>query len=89
MAPSKRFFSEWNGLILFVAGTVTLCIGVLTFKEEKALVSPWLLLGLAAVLYGVSWLLWHRTSHARWRRTREPAFTHRNPLAKLPPLRDP
>jgi hypothetical protein len=89
MAPSKRFFSEWNGLILFILGTVTLCIGVLSFKDEKALVSPWLTVGFAAVLYAGSWLLWHRTNHTRWRRSREPVFTNRNPLAKLPPLREP
>jgi hypothetical protein len=90
MAPSKRFFGEWNALILFVLGTVALCIGVLSFKDEKALVSPWLTVGFAALLYTASWLLWNKVKDNRWhRRSREPIFTHRNPPAKLPPLREP
>ena len=103
MAPSKRFFSEWNAINLFVLGTVVLCIGVLSFKDQKAIVSPWFTVAFALLLYLGSWFLWNKGNYRsgsgvavarpsrfarRHRRSREHTFTNRNPLAKLPPVRE-
>ncbi|HTD86360.1 MAG TPA: hypothetical protein VK850_07260 [Candidatus Binatia bacterium] len=89
MAPSKRFFSEWNAINLFVLGTVILCIGVLSFKDQKPIVSPWFTVGFAILLYLGSWLLWNRGKYGQWRRrSRAQTFTHRNPPATLPPVRE-
>ena len=63
-------------------------VGILSFKDEKAFVSPWITITLATLLYAGSWLLWNRVRNPRWRRSREPVFTNRNPLAKLPPVRE-
>ena len=74
---------------LFLIGTVFLCIGVLGLKGSNAVISPWYTIAGAALLYAGSWFFWHRSrEHHRRRRSHE-HFTHRNPLAKLPPLREP
>jgi len=89
MAPLNRFFAEWTAMKLFLLGTVVLCIGVLGFKEKNVVVSPLYVLGCAALLYTGSWYFWRRSKdHHRRRRSHE-HFSHRNPLAKLPPLREP
>jgi hypothetical protein len=88
MAPLNRFFAEWTAMKLFLLGTIALCIGVLSFKD-KHVVSPWYVVGCAALLYAGSWFFWYRSKEHHRRRRPHEHFSHRNPLAKLPPLREP
>ena len=88
MAPSNRFFAEWTAMKLFLLATVVLCVGVLGFKGTKVVISPWYAVGCAALLYGGSWYFWHRTREHHRRRRSHLHFTHRNPAAKLPPVRE-
>lgn len=74
---------------LFLLGTIVLCIAVLGFKEKYVFLSPWYAIGCAALLYGGSWFLWNKSKEHHHRRRAHEHFTHRNPLAKLPPVREP
>ena len=77
---------------LFLLGTVLLCMGLLGLEgleEKNAVISPWWFIVCAVLFYGGSWYFWNRSKdHHRRRRSHE-HFTHRNPIAKLPPLREP
>ena len=90
--PHKRVFREWRAIRLFMAGTLTLCVGLVISKEGGKISVKFLLLclGVSLFFFAMSFVSWRlsRPRRRRHRRFREASPARRNPPAKLPPLRE-
>jgi hypothetical protein len=88
MHESKRFFREAKALKAFVVGVMSLCIGLVAWKEMDRLGHIcWLIFTPFAFIMA---LLFYRSSKSphRKHRIREPGIQRRNPPTVLPPRRD-
>jgi hypothetical protein len=88
MHESKRFFREAKALKAFVVGVMSLCIGLVAWKEmDRPGRIFWLILTPFAFTMA---LFYYRSSksHRRKHRISESQIQRRNPPAVLPPRRD-
>jgi hypothetical protein len=89
MEPSKKFFREFGALVSFVGGTIALILGFAGLSEGRHK-EMWWAFGFSTLLYGLSVYSWRSSIENRRRPSQqdvEQEYTHRNPPAKLPPLR--
>jgi hypothetical protein len=88
MHDSKRFFREAKALKAFVVGVMSLCIGLVAWKQvDRPGRIFWLIFTPFAFIMA---LFYYHSSKSprRKHRTREPEILRRNPPAVLPPRRD-